>query len=166
MGAAKKTRKVSSGKGAAASRKPRRTDALAGVKPIKDMSKFIGKLPDDRTAEEILADLNAMKYGRPPGDHGHALVQGLVMTEEQPPITVKGFPKPISGYKLVGTYNDLVKAGKVVLEERDGLHVLVDLTKQDRSDVIEILQNILTHLKQPKHAAGAARRRKKGDVEL
>jgi hypothetical protein len=58
----------------------------------------------------------------------------------------------------------------VVLEERDGLHVLVDLTKQDPSDVIEILQDILTQLKQPrgkvKQAAGAARRRKKGDVEL
>ena len=80
----------------------------------------------------------------------NALVQGLVMTEEQPPITVKGFPKPISGYKLVGTYNDLVKDGKVVLEERDGLRVLVDLTKQDRSDVIEILQGILTQLKRPK----------------
>ena len=40
--------------------------------------------------------------------------------------------------------------GKVVLEERDGLHVLVDLTKQDRSDVIEILQDILTQLKRPK----------------
>ena len=100
----------------------------------------------------------------------NALVQGLVMTEEQPPITVKGFPKPISGYKLVGTYNDLVKAGRVVLEERDGLHVLVDLTKQDRSAVIEILQDILTQLKQPrgkvKQAAGAARRRKKGEAEL
>jgi CheY-like chemotaxis protein len=79
----------------------------------------------------------------------NALVQGLVMTEEQPPITVKGFPKPISGYKLVGTYDDLVKAGRVVLEERDGLHVLVDLTKQDSSDVINILQDILTQLKQP-----------------
>jgi hypothetical protein len=58
----------------------------------------------------------------------------------------------------------------VVLEERDGLHVLVDLTKQDRSDVIEILQNILTQLKQPrgneKQTAGAARRRKKGKAEL
>src|SRR5262249_6428592 len=30
----------------------------------------------------------------------NALVQGLLMTEEQPPMTVKGFPKPISGYKL------------------------------------------------------------------
>ena len=58
----------------------------------------------------------------------------------------------------------------MVLEERDGLHVLVDLTKQDRSDVIEILQDILTQLKRPrgkvKKAAGAGRRRKKGEAEL
>ena len=80
----------------------------------------------------------------------NALVQGLVMTEEQPPITVKGFPKPISGYKLVGTYDNLVKAGRVVLEERDGLRVLVDLTKQNNTEVIQILQNILTQLKRQK----------------
>src|SRR5262245_42520017 len=80
----------------------------------------------------------------------NALVQGLVMTEEQPPITVKGFPKPISGYKLVGTYDDLVKAGRVVLEERDGLRVLIDLTKQNNTEVIQILQNILTKLKRKK----------------
>jgi DNA-binding response OmpR family regulator len=77
----------------------------------------------------------------------NALVQDLVMTEEQPPMTVKGFPKPISGYKLVGTYDDLVKAGRVVLEERDGLHVLVDLTKQEKSDVIEALQDIVAQLR-------------------
>jgi hypothetical protein len=62
-------------------------------------------------------------------------------------MTVKGFPKPISGYKLVGTYDDLVKAGRVVLEERDGLHVLVDLTKQEKSDVIEALQDIVAKLR-------------------
>jgi hypothetical protein len=95
----------------------------------------------------------------------NALVQGLVMTEEQPPITVKGFPKPISGYKIVGTFDDLIKEGRVVLEERDGLHVLVDLTKQDSSDVIEILQGILARLKLPrgqgkKTARGGPRRKK------
>ena len=96
----------------------------------------------------------------------NALVQGLVMTEEQPPITVKGFPKPISGYKIVGTFDDLIKEGRVVLEERDGLHVLVDLTKQDSSGVIEILEGILTRLKLPrgkgKKAARGGQRRKEG----
>ena len=100
----------------------------------------------------------------------NALVQGLVVTEEQPPITVKGFPKPISGYKIVGTFDDLIKEGRVVLEERDGLHVLVDLTKQDSSEVIEILQGILTRLKRPrgrgKKAARAGRSGKKGGTGL
>jgi hypothetical protein len=40
----------------------KRRDPLAGVKPI-DLDRFIGALPDDRSAEEILADLYAMKYG-------------------------------------------------------------------------------------------------------
>ena len=92
----------------------------------------------------------------------NALVQGLVMTEEQPPITVKGFPKPISAYKLVGTYHDLVKDGRVVLEERDGLRVLVDLTKQDRSQAIKILQEVLTQLRrtEQKTTASSGRRKK------
>jgi hypothetical protein len=80
---------------------------------------------------------------------------------------VKGFPKPISAYKLVGTYNELVKDGKVVLEERDGLHVLVDLTKQHRSDAIEVLQDILTQLKRLSGRGKKARvggRRKKTEA--
>jgi len=46
------------------------------------------------------------------------------------------------------------------------LHVLVDLTKQDSSDVIEILEGILTRLKLPrgkgKKAPRAGQRRKEG----
>jgi class 3 adenylate cyclase len=77
----------------------------------------------------------------------NALVQDLVLTDEQPPITVKGFPKPISTYKIVGTYADLVDAGKIVLQERKGLRVLVDLSKQDRSEAIAILEEVLTQLR-------------------
>jgi len=60
----------------------------------------------------------------------NALVQRIVLTEEYPPMTVKGFVRPISVYKVLGTYQELVDDGKVVLQERDGLRVLVDLTKQ------------------------------------
>jgi CheY-like chemotaxis protein len=95
----------------------------------------------------------------------NALVQGFLMTEEQPPITVKGFPKPISAYKLVGTYQDLVKDGRIVLEERDGLRLLVDLSKQDRSQAIKILQDVLTQLKrtEQKTMASSHRRNKKSE---
>jgi len=77
----------------------------------------------------------------------NALVQDIVLTEEQPPVTVKGFLKPISTYKIVGTYVDLVGSGRIVLQERKGLRVLVDLTKQDKSEAIAILEEVLSQLK-------------------
>ena len=77
----------------------------------------------------------------------NALVRDIVMTEEQPPISAKGFAKPISTFKVVGTYDELVGAGRIVLQERKGLRVLVDLTRQDKSEAIKILGDVLTQLK-------------------
>ena len=77
----------------------------------------------------------------------NALVQDIVLTEEQPPITVKGFPRPINTYKIVGTYDELVETGRIMLQERDGLRVLVDLTKQDKSEAIAVLEEVLSQLK-------------------
>ena len=77
----------------------------------------------------------------------NALVRDVVLTEEQPPITVKGFLRPVSTYKLVGTYGELVDTGRVVLHDREGLRVLVDLTKQDRSEAIAVLEEVLLQLK-------------------
>lgn len=77
----------------------------------------------------------------------NALVQDVVLTEEQPPITVKGFDKPVNTFKVVGTYDSLIESGRVVLQERDGLRVLVDLSKQDRTEAIAILEEVLLQLK-------------------
>jgi class 3 adenylate cyclase/PAS domain-containing protein len=77
----------------------------------------------------------------------NALVQDIVLTEEQPPITVKGFLRPISTFKIIGTYDELVEAGRIMLQERKGLRVLVDLSKQDRSEAIAILEEVLSQLK-------------------
>ena len=77
----------------------------------------------------------------------NALVQDIVMTEEQPPITVKGFLKPINTFKVVGSYDELVESGRVVLQERDGLRVLVDLSRQDKSEAIAILEEVLVQLR-------------------
>jgi adenylate cyclase len=77
----------------------------------------------------------------------NALVRDLVLTEEQPPITVKGFAKAISTYKIVGTFDELVEAGKIVLQERKGLRLLVDLSKQDKSEAIAMLEEVLSQLK-------------------
>jgi class 3 adenylate cyclase/PAS domain-containing protein len=77
----------------------------------------------------------------------NSLVQDIVLTEEQPPMTVKGFMRPINNYKVVGTYEDLVEEGRVVLQERDGLRVLVDLTKQDKAEAIAALEEVLSQLR-------------------
>lgn len=77
----------------------------------------------------------------------NALVQDVVLTEEQPPITVKGFVRPVSTYKVVGTYDELIETGRVVLQERDGLRVLVDLSKQDKTTAIAILEEVLSQLR-------------------
>ena len=77
----------------------------------------------------------------------NALVQDIVLTEEQPPITVKGFLKPINTFKIIGTYDELVETGRIMLQERKGLRVLVDLSKQDRSEAIAILEEVLSQLK-------------------
>ncbi len=77
----------------------------------------------------------------------NSLVQDIVLTEEQPPMTVKGFMRPINNYKVVGTYDELVDEGRVVLQERDGLKVLIDLTKQDKSEAIAVLEEVLSKLK-------------------
>ena len=81
------------------------------------------------------------------GHETNALVRDIVLTEEQPPITVKGFGKPVSTFKVVGTYDDLVEAGRIVVQERDGLKLLVDLSKSDKTEAIAILEEVLSQLK-------------------
>jgi adenylate cyclase len=77
----------------------------------------------------------------------NSLVQDAILTEEQPPMTVKGFQRPVNTYKVIGTYEELVEEGKVVLRERDGLRVLVDLSKPDKSEAIAILEEVLSQLR-------------------
>jgi adenylate cyclase len=77
----------------------------------------------------------------------NALVQDMVLTEEQPPMEVRGFERPINNFRVVGTYENLINDGRVISQERDGLRVIVDLAKQDKSEAISTLEEILAELK-------------------
>jgi len=77
-----------------------------------------------------------------------ALVKDDVATEEQSAVTVKGLAEPIRCYKVLGIYDELVRQGSVIREEEDGLRLLLDLKKQDRAHAIEVLESVLTRLKQ------------------
>ena len=77
----------------------------------------------------------------------YSLAKDSIMAEEQPPLMVKGFDKPIHYYKIVGIYDDLIEEGKVIRKEEDGVRVLVDLTKRDKSGAIRALEEVLSQLK-------------------
>ena len=55
--------------------------------------------------------------------------------------------EPVSTFKIVGTYDALIESGRFVLQERNGLRVLVDLSKQDNTEAIAILEEVLLQLK-------------------
>ena len=77
----------------------------------------------------------------------YSLVRDLVMVEEQAPLAVKGFAKPVRSYKVAGIYDDLIGEGKVIRKKQDGLNVMVDLTKQDKLSAIQALEEVLAQLK-------------------
>ena len=45
---------------------------------------------------------------------------------------VKGFAHPVRTFSVKGIYDDLIAEGKIIRAEQDGLHLMLDLEKQDR----------------------------------
>jgi class 3 adenylate cyclase len=77
----------------------------------------------------------------------YSLVRNIVPAEEQEPVQVKGFAKPIRNYKVLGLYDDLVEDGQVIRDERDGLRILLDLQKHDKAMAIEVMETVLSRLR-------------------
>lgn len=69
------------------------------------------------------------------------------MTEEEEPVSVKGFAHPVRVYRVVGIYDELEKDGRIIREERDGFRLLVDLTKGDQAGIIATVEKVLFRLK-------------------
>ena len=80
----------------------------------------------------------------------YSLVNDTVSADEQPPIAVKGFAKPIRSYKIVGLYDELADQDRVIRVDTDGMRIALDLdslTTEDRAHTIETIENILSRLK-------------------
>ncbi len=79
----------------------------------------------------------------------YSLVKDTVLAEEQSPLTVKGFSRPIRNYKVVGLYDDIADQGRVIQAERDGMKIALKLdrlTKEDKADTVKTLKEILSQL--------------------
>ncbi len=77
----------------------------------------------------------------------YALVKEIVATEEQEPITAKGFAQPVRNHKVVGAYDELVEGGQMLRREKDGVKLEVNWERQDRTEAIETIESFLSELK-------------------
>src|SRR6516164_4787876 len=76
-----------------------------------------------------------------------SLIKDAILTEEQEAVCVKGFADPVRVYRVVGIYEELQTDGRIIREERDGVRLLVDLTKGDQAGAIAAVENVLARLK-------------------
>ena len=77
----------------------------------------------------------------------HSLVKDTVLAEEQDAVSAKGFAEPVRTYRVVGIYDDLVEQGRILRKEQDGLRILLELEKQDKSKAIAAIEDFLSELK-------------------
>jgi class 3 adenylate cyclase len=76
-----------------------------------------------------------------------SLVRDFVAAEEQEPIRMKGFAKPVRSYKVVKMEDQLTDERPVIREEQDGLRVFLDLQRLDKASAAHTLQSILSRLR-------------------
>ncbi len=77
----------------------------------------------------------------------YSLIKESVLAEEQKPVTVKGFAKPIRIYRVAGVYDDLEEEGQIIRQEQDGIKLIVDLTKNGKEGAIRAIEEMLSELK-------------------
>jgi class 3 adenylate cyclase len=83
----------------------------------------------------------------------YALVKDVVLTEETGTITVKGFPRPVKTYRVVGLLDGGGLQGRVIRQEQEGLLLIVDqrkLSGKGRAEAVRVLREAAERL------AGAA----------
>ena len=56
----------------------------------------------------------------------YSLVKDWVMAEEAETIEVKGFPRPITTYRVKGIYDELAAEGRVIKHDQKGMKLIID----------------------------------------
>ena len=81
----------------------------------------------------------------------YSLAKDIVRAQEQEPVLVKGFSKPIRSYSVLGIYDEQTQEPRVIRKERDGFGLRVDLEilgQGDRAEIIQDIEQVLSRLRQ------------------
>src|SRR5262249_27525152 len=76
-----------------------------------------------------------------------SLIKDTILTEEQEPVSMKGFAHSVRAYRVIGICDELEKDGRIIREERNGFRLLVDLIKGDQASAIAAVEKVLARLK-------------------
>ncbi|NNC91076.1 MAG: adenylate/guanylate cyclase domain-containing protein [Acidimicrobiia bacterium] len=80
----------------------------------------------------------------------YSLVKDWLMAGEAAAITVKGFPRPVTTYRVKGIYEELKTEGHIIHHDRNGLRLTIEsgeLSDTHRAEAISILEDAATELK-------------------
>jgi PAS domain S-box-containing protein len=81
----------------------------------------------------------------------YALVKDVIAASEEGQIALKGIPRPVLAYKVLGIYNDLVSDGRIIALDQPGMRLLVnpdELTPESRTVALQALEQAVARLRQ------------------
>ena len=81
----------------------------------------------------------------------YALVKDEISATDQGQITLKGIPRPVQAYNVVGIYDELVETGQVIKLDQPGMHLLVnpeELTEESSAEALQALERAAKRIKQ------------------
>jgi PAS domain S-box-containing protein len=84
------------------------------------------------------------------GAETEALVRDEVKAEEQETLDLKGIPRPVRTYKVLGIYDELEGDGRVIRRDQAGLKLEIDrahLSEEERQAAIAALEDAAAQLK-------------------
>jgi adenylate cyclase len=80
----------------------------------------------------------------------YALAKDEILAVDQGPVALKGIPRPVRAYKVMGIYDELVESGQVIRLDQPGMHLLVnpgELTDEGRAEALKALEQAAARLK-------------------
>ena len=73
-----------------------------------------------------------------------SLVKDAVIAEEMPPLTLKGFGRPLQVYELLGLRESM--STKTIRRKIDGMNITIELARGNREQAIQVLKELIDEI--------------------